>query len=123
MSGTEYVGEAIKLMKRLALKYGVHVMVVAHPAKPDRFQKSKTWKPTLYDISDSAHWYNKSDAGIVVYRNPDTDETEILIEKIKYQNIIGKRGVVRVAYDWSAACYRTIEAGGEEGPVDPLDGV
>jgi twinkle protein len=123
MSGTEYVGEAIKLMKRLALKYGVHVMVVAHPAKPDRFQKSKTWKPTLYDISDSAHWYNKSDAGIVVYRNPDTDETEILIEKIKYQNIIGKRGVVRAAYDWSAACYRTIEAGGEEGPVDPLDGV
>jgi twinkle protein len=56
MSQTEYVGFAIKQLKRFARKYRVHMIVAAHPAKMMRGKDGKYPAPSLYDISDSAHW-------------------------------------------------------------------
>jgi len=44
----------------------VHVWFVAHPRQ--LYDYSTGRPPTLYDISSSAHFYNKADAGIVVHR-------------------------------------------------------
>lgn len=92
-SGSDYVGRAIRLLKRFAKKFGVLVIIVAHPTK------SAMGKPpegvSLYDISDSAHFANKADIGIVVARmgnmSVDTD-TMIMIKKIRYQPETGKPG-------------------------------
>lgn len=89
MSLTEYTGFAIKQFRRFGRKYQVPVIVVAHPTKLDRTKDDRLPVPTLYDISDSAHWANKCDAGIVIYR--DGEETVILVRKVRYE-AIGKTG-------------------------------
>lgn len=91
-SMTEYTGTAIRSLKRFARKFDVHVCVVAHPTKLHRDTKGKLPVPSLYDISDSAHWANKPDAGIVVHR--DDNGTMVKVAKSRYHDSIGKPGVV-----------------------------
>lgn len=98
MSLTEYTGWAIKQIKRFARKYQVHVIVVAHPAKMEKTKDGSYPIPTLYDISDSSHWYNKPDLGLIVYR---TDEmlTLVRVQKCRYVGVIGQPGQVMMRYD------------------------
>jgi len=87
---TEYTGRAIKALRRFARKLMVHVVIVAHPAKQQKDDKGDYRVPTLYDISDSAHWYNKADIGVVVHRYPDF--TLIRVAKSRYHDLIGTPG-------------------------------
>jgi len=43
--------------------------------------------PTMYDIAGGAHWRNKADNGIFVYRDFETNQTEIIIQKIRFKEI------------------------------------
>jgi len=90
MSLTEYTGFAIKQFKAFARKYQIHLIVAAHPAKQQKKEDGTYSVPTLYDISDSAHWYNKCDVGLVVHR----DETGTILRtaKSKYHDQIGVPG-------------------------------
>lgn len=107
ISLTEYTGFAIKQFKKFAKKYLVHVMVVAHPAKLKREKDGDYPVPTLYDISDSAHWYNKTDVGIVVYRGAEGDI--VRIAKSKYHQEIGKPGDVDVKYNPETGRYMVVD--------------
>jgi len=104
VSLTEYVGTALRDFKAFARKYESHVVIVAHPAKLRRDPDGKYPIPSLYDISDSSHWYNKADVGIVVHRKNE-DETLIRIAKSRYHDQIGKPGDVMVKYIWQRATY------------------
>lgn len=101
---TEYVGAAIRQLKAFARKYEAHLIVVAHPAKLRRDADGHYPVPTLYDISDSAHWYNKADVGVVVHRKSE-EETMIRIAKSRFHNLIGKPGDVSVRYVWQRATF------------------
>lgn len=107
MSLTEYTGFAIKQFKKFAKKYNVHVMIVAHPAKMSRGKDGAYPVPTLYDISDSAHWYNKVDVGIVVYRGDDGDM--VRIAKSKYHTEIGKPGDFDVKFSADTGRYMVVD--------------
>lgn len=107
VSITEYVGAALRDLKAFARKYEAHLMVVAHPAKLHR-ENGKYPIPSLYDISDSSHWYNKADVGIVVHRKSD-EETLIRVAKSRYHDQIGKPGDVSVRYVWQRATYVAAE--------------
>lgn len=97
---TEYTGRSIKRLKSFAKSNNVHVMVVAHPVKMLRMKDGKYPVPSLYDISDSAHWYNKSDVGIIVHRDSfDSDRTSIITAKSRYHDVIGKTGVKEFTFD------------------------
>lgn len=88
MTLTEYTGRAIKEFKRLARSLDVHVMVVAHPTKLAAGEK-----PGLYSISDSAHWANKPDVGMVIWKpSRESEKAEISIVKSKYYDQIGRPG-------------------------------
>jgi twinkle protein len=87
---TEYTGRAIKALKRFAKKLLVHLIVVAHPSKQAKDENGAYRVPTLYDISDSAHWYNKADLGVVVHRYPA--HTLIRVAKSRYHDLIGEPG-------------------------------
>lgn len=100
---TEYTGRAIKEFKRFAKKYGVFVCIVAHPAKLQRNKDGTYPVPTLYDISDSAHWYNKPDVGIVVHRGENGDI--VRIAKSKFHTEIGRPGDVGVFFDTSTGRF------------------
>jgi twinkle protein len=96
MSLTEYVGKAIKMLKRFAKQFGVCVIVVAHPTKLDAGQK-----PGLYNISDSAHWANKADLGILVHGgNEDSpNDREINIAKVRLKRLAGNTGISILSFD------------------------
>lgn len=98
LSLTEYVGKMIKALKRFAKQFHVCVVVVAHPTKisPDVV-------PGLYNISDSAHWANKADLGIVVHHGIKPDENpnerQIIIPKVRLRRIAGNVGTAIMSFD------------------------
>lgn len=96
MSLTEYTGFAIKEFRRLAKQFMVHVIIVAHPAKLEKNKNGGYGVPTLYDISDSSHWANKSDIGIIIHRIEGEVEGTygvlVRVAKVRYWNVIGRTG-------------------------------
>ena len=96
-SETDYIGRAIRKFKKFARQFGILVIIVAHPIKPPQ---GKIEPPTLYSISGSAHWANKADYGIILWR-PDNSDTraQVLIRKIKRNGPMGWTGDIDVDYD------------------------
>ena len=117
MTQTEYTGWAIRALKRFAKRQRVHIIVVAHPAKLQRNRSDGKYPmPTLYDIADSAHWYNKPDLGIVIWRESSTSaETSIVVAKSRYHSEIGRPGTVRGLWNEETGRYTIVDDGGMEG--------
>lgn len=107
MSLTEYTGAAIKRLKKLARKYNVFLVVVAHPVKQQKQDDGSFKAPTLYDISDSSHWFNKADVGIVVHQ--ESAGAFIRIAKSRYHHSIGTPGDVPVMFNPSSGRYDTTD--------------
>ena len=98
---TDYISKILTKVKRFARSRGVHVWFVAHPAKLQRNKDGNYPKPTLYDISGSAHWFNKADVGIVIHREFDAvrdKEVEIGVRKVRFK-AVGRPGEVTLEYD------------------------
>jgi twinkle protein len=108
MSLTEYTGFAIKQFRKFARKYRVHLIVCAHPVKQRKTEEGVFAPPTLYDISDSAHWYNKADVGIVVHR-VDAVRTMIRVAKSRYHDDIGVPGEITGTFNPEMARYTILE--------------
>lgn len=94
-STTEYVGRAIRALKRFGRETGCLVIVVAHPSKygAAKAEKDPPEKINLYDISDTAHFANKADFGVTINRSGEID-----ITKIRYQPVSGTIGSQHLAY-------------------------
>lgn len=107
MSLTEYVSESIRRLKRFAVKFQIHLIVVAHPAKMARGKDGKFPVPALYDISDSAHWYNKPDVGVIIHRLDDVT-TLIRVAKAKFE-VIGVRGDIYGSFNVDTGRYMIID--------------
>lgn len=105
---TEYIGRAIRALKRFAKAFHVHICVVAHPTKSAKDADGNYKMPTLYDINGSANWYNKADLGIIVHRENE-DDTLIKVQKSRYHEIIGRPGEVRCHYSKDERRFVEIE--------------
>jgi len=93
---TDYVGRAIRAIKRFAKINDVAFWVVAHPTKPHEGVKKV---PGLYDISGSANWANKADYGLTYHRPiPTENYAKVLISKVR-MGLPGKRDTVEVTRD------------------------
>lgn len=95
---TEYVGWAIRTMKKFARSMAVHLMVIAHPTKQQKDTSGNFKIPTLYDISDSAHWFNKADLGIIVHRD-ENGTTVFKTAKSRYHDKIGRVGEIKLNFN------------------------
>ena len=104
MNLTEYTGFAIKQFRKFAQKYRVHMIVAAHPTKLKKLESGEYGIPSLYDISDSAHWYNKTEVGMVVHRSAEKG-TIVRIAKSKYHDEIGVPGDVPVHFNTDMGRY------------------
>lgn len=109
-SETEYISASLTKIRRFARENGVHVWLVAHPAKL-RKEKNERGEmaypvPTPYDISGSAHWRNKADNCITVYRDvmSTTDLVQVHVQKVRFKHC-GKPGVVELRYDRMTGRY------------------
>ena len=105
---TEYISSAITKIRRFARECNIHIWLVAHPTK---MQKDKTTGkypvPNLYDISGSAHWRNKADNGLSVFRDigSGSREVEVHVQKIRFKEI-GKVGMAVLEYQHSSGTYK-----------------
>jgi twinkle protein len=109
---TEYTGFAIKEFKRFARKHDIHLIVAAHPTKMLPEKDGSIRIPSLYDISDSAHWANKADVGLVIWRGVDkfgNQISKVKIAKVRYQDEIGLPGEVAVHFNVHTARFECIE--------------
>jgi twinkle protein len=111
LSETEYISLALTLSQRITRKTKAHLWIVAHPQKLLRDRDGTRPVPTLYDISGSAHWYNKCDNGITVWRDvdaqPPSNKVEIHIQKVRHKHI-GRPGLVVLRYDVRVGRYHEI---------------
>ena len=89
LSETEYVSQSLSRIRSFARQNGVHVFVVCHPTKLAKDKDGSYPVPTPYDISGSAHWRNKADNAIAVWRDfePGRRVTEIHIQKVRFKDI------------------------------------
>ena len=81
----------------------MHVIVVAHPRKINKDAKGNVELPTLYDIEQSAMWYNKADLGVIIHRRDGV--TLARVAKSRYEDIIGKRGDTHFIFDEETAHF------------------
>jgi twinkle protein len=109
-SETEYISWALSTARRFARLRQCHVWIVAHPAKllKDR-DTGKRPVPSPYDISGSAHWYNKADNCLTVWRNPreDDGQVQVHVQKVRLKHI-GKAGLAELRYNRVTGQYRDV---------------
>lgn len=128
VSETDYISQALSVIKRFARNHDVKVWIVAHPQK--QYKDPKTGlhaPPSLYDISGSAHWANKPHNGIVVHRPPGLGNvTTIYTRKVKKKHV-GKNGETNLIYDIPTGTYQVpsdhdSKAVYSKGSMQPLEG-
>jgi len=103
---TEYVSQMMASIKRWAMQYGVHVWLVAHPAKMRRNPDGTYPTPEPYDIAGSANFYNKADNILIVERDftPGSRDVRVHVKKIRFKHT-GTVGTVDLRYDYTSGRY------------------
>lgn len=105
---TQYISEALTLIREFAIKTDTHVFIVAHPRKLQKDQRTGQYPvATMYDISGSAHFFNKTDNGISVHRNFQTNQVDVYVQKIRF-SFHGKVGYTSYTYDTFTRKYTQI---------------
>lgn len=95
---TEYAGVMLRRLAQFARDYRAHVLLAVHPAKMPRDKDGKVPMPTGYDIADSAHFVNRPDSGLTIYRKAG-QLTKIGCWKCRYENVIGRLGQGSFSFD------------------------
>lgn len=106
ISETQHVSEVLSKLTAMAKAVDIHIWLVAHPAKMMKGQDGKRSVPSGYDISGSAHFYNKADMGITVHR-PDpmmSNDAEVHVWKCRF-SWLGKQGIASLVYNPASWTY------------------
>ena len=103
---TEYISDCLSKIRRFARINEVHVWVVAHPTKLQKDKEGKYPIPTPYDISGSAHWRNKADNCLTIWRDVEANDGKVKIftQKIRFKEV-GVVGESALGYDYITGCF------------------
>jgi len=85
-SDTAYIGRSLDELGMFCELNQIHCFLVAHPAKMPKDKDGKFEIPTMYSISGSANFFNKTDNGISVYRDKEKGITTIYRQKVKFDH-------------------------------------
>lgn len=101
MSETEYVSYFMARLRKFARQNKVWVGLVAHPTKLKKDEKSKKYPvATLYDISGSANFANKTDNGLSLWRDTSKKDNVVELHILKIKNkFIGKANT-SISFAW-----------------------
>jgi twinkle protein len=96
---TEYLSTCLSQIRQFSREINGHVWVVAHP-KLLLKDGGNYPVPTPYDVSGGAHWRNKADCCICVWRDVESElpMTQIHVQKVRFKHI-GKPGMVELRYE------------------------
>lgn len=101
-SETDAVSAMLSKISAFAKASNIHVWFVAHPQKMQTMGGNPI--PGGYDISGSAHWFNKTDCGLTVHRKDADGYVEIHSWKCRFK-WVGKQGMTRLKYDIPTSTY------------------
>jgi twinkle protein len=89
-------------------KYKVHGFLVAHPTKLRKDLQTKKYEiPNLYSISGSAHFFNRTHNGMSIYRDFETNQVDVYVQKVKW-SWLGKIGFTSFSFDTFTRRYKPI---------------
>lgn len=109
---TQYISQLLDKLTNFAQQNDVLVILMAHPTKMQKNKEGQIQVPSLYDISGSAHFYNKTDFGIVVHRDRVNNTVEVRVEKVKFRHL-GETGTVYFKYNLNNGRYTPFTQGVE----------
>jgi len=105
---TKYVLECLNKFINFLDRYKVHGFLVAHPTKLKKDPRTGKYEiPTLYSISGSAHFFNRTHNGISVYRDFETNVVDVYVQKVKW-SWLGKIGFCSYRFDTFTREYSVI---------------
>lgn len=102
-SETQYISRFLDKITTFAKFNNVLVFLIAHPTKMRKSDMGVYEVPNLYNISGSAHFFNKTDYGLTVYRNYNVEKAsydntiELFVQKVKFKHL-GETGAVSMKY-------------------------
>lgn len=106
-SETKYVLSCLNKLITFLDKYKVHGFLVAHPTKLKKDPKTGKYEiPTLYNISGSAHFFNRTHNGIAVWRDFQTNLVDVYVQKVKW-SWLGSLGFASFHFDTMTRSYRS----------------
>ncbi|MEQ1711056.1 MAG: AAA family ATPase, partial [Hyphomicrobium sp.] len=110
LTETAYTREALRQIKRWARQLQIAVIIVTHPTKAAGQNKPlEEWD--LYSVEASNSWANKSDHGVVVWRETMRSvETYIKIAKSKDFRRMGMPGTVVMEFDQATSLYKNVRS-------------
>ena len=104
-SETQYISEVLTKIKRFTRTYNCSIILVAHPTKVQKDKQTNQYEvPNLYSISGSAHFFNKADNGLVIWRDYQTNQVVAYVQKIRF-SFVGKIGMKEFKYDPATGRY------------------
>lgn len=110
---TEHISRSLGRARSFTRKHKIHLWLVAHPTKLEKktidpnTNQATYPVPTPYDISGGAHWRNKADNMMAVYRPNMEDKNglvEVHVQKIRFKKN-GHPGRVNLLYDGITGRY------------------
>jgi len=109
LSETEYISRTLTDLRRMSREFKVHLFLVAHPKMMNKDKEGNYPVPRPYDISGSAHWYNKADNCIAVWRDVANNPSlvQIHIQKVRFKTT-GTPGMTTLRYDYENSRYESV---------------
>lgn len=101
LSETEYVSQTLTEIINWVRERECHLWLVAHPSKMQKNKDGKLPIPTPHDVSGSAHFWNKADNCVTIWRDQSDyqkQEVQVHVQKIRFKHI-GRIGVTTLLYD------------------------
>lgn len=87
---TQYIERTLRRLLRKMRRLNLLLIVAAHPTKLAADQE-----PKLYNISGTAHWKNKCQHGLIVFKpDKDSDAVKVTVEKSKDWETMGRPGEI-----------------------------
>lgn len=105
------ISEMLKKISMFSIKNNVCAIVVAHPRKMEKEEKTNEYKvPDLYNVKGSSSWFDMSYHGLVVHRK----EGKVLVKvlKVKQKNQGERLGECFFEYKYESGRYMPINEGG-----------
>lgn len=97
----QYISVALGRLRQWTRNNKVHTWLVAHPAKLQKDKLTGEYPvPTPYDVAGGAHFRNKADMALSVWRdvNDENQPTQVHIQKVRFREC-GTIGVASLYHD------------------------
>lgn len=100
MTETEYISQTLSQVIDVVREHNLHLWLVAHPAKLQKDRDGNYPVPTPRDVAGSAHFWNKADNCITVWRDlaEGSQNVDIHVQKVRWKHI-GHIGMTSLLYD------------------------